>query len=278
MPELPEVETVARTLAPDIEGKVIRSLEVCNPSSWEDTLPNTCVAVFQPKILKVGRRGKLLLIYFEPFWFREQKILGLAFHLKMTGRLFYYAYPKETETHTRIVINLDMGQSVFFDDARKFGYCRFITENCAETWDFWRKLAKDPLEMGTDEFISVLRGKNAGIKSLLLRQDIVSGVGNIYADEALFKAGILPDRKASRITEQELACLHEGLRAVLEESIRFCGSSIKDYRTAKGDVGSFQNKFHVYGREGQNCHSCGEKLQKKTVAGRTTVFCPVCQK
>lgn len=278
MPELPEVETVARTLAPDIEGKFIRSLDVFNASSWEDTLSNSCLAVFQPKILKVGRKGKLLLIYFEPFLFQEQKILGLAFHLKMTGRLFYYAKPAEVQKHTRIVINLDPGQSVFFDDARKFGYCRFITENCAETWEFWRKLAKDPLEMRADEFAAALRGKNAGIKSLLLRQDTVSGVGNIYADEALFRAGILPDRKASLITERELAGLHESLRTVLEESIRFCGSSIKDYRTAKGDVGSFQNKFHVYGREGQNCHVCGEKLQKKIVAGRTTVFCPVCQK
>lgn len=278
MPELPEVETVARTLAPEIAGKKIRSLDCLNASSWEDTLPSSCLAVFQPKIRTVGRRGKLLLMFFDPFVLEGQTVLGLAFHLKMTGRLFYYSEPKEAEKHTRIILNLENGQRVFFDDARKFGYCRFFTENSAQTWTFWRKLAKDPLEMAPAEFVQAVKGKNAAVKSVLLQQDIVSGIGNIYADEALFRAGILPDRKAGSLSERELVLLHESLKAVLEESIRFCGSSIKDYRTAKGDVGSFQNKFHVYGREGQNCHFCGRPLHRKTVAGRTTVYCVCCQK
>ncbi len=278
MPELPEVETVARTLAPDVAGKKLLSVFVCNAKSWQDELSADSISAVQPKILKVGRKGKLLLVYVEPFFLGGLQVLGLAFHLKMTGRLFYYDFPKEYEKHTRIVLNLENGQRVFFDDARKFGYCRFFTDRSAENWEFWKKLAKDPLEMAPEEFVLALQGKSAGIKSLLLQQDIVSGIGNIYADEALFRAKILPDRKAGTLSEQELFLLHQSLVSVLEESIAFCGSSIKDYRTAKGDVGSFQNKFNVYGREGQNCFLCRSPLQKKTVAGRTTVFCPCCQK
>lgn len=112
----------------------------------------------------------------------------------------------------------------------------------------------------------------------MLRQDIVSGIGNIYADEALFRAKILPHRKTCSLQHEEIVSLFQSLREVLLESIAFCGSSIKDYRTAKGDVGSFQNKFNVYGREGEKCRVCKHILEKTTAAGRTTVFCPCCQK
>ena len=277
MPELPEVETVARTLAPDIVGKKICSFSCLNESSWEDGLDFACLNVAQPKIQAVGRKGKLLLIYFSPFSYMGQEILGLAFHLKMSGRLFYYAEKKELEKHTRLVLHLEKVE-VFFDDVRKFGYCRFLTNKSAENWKFWRNLAKDPLEMRAEEFLQALEGKNAGIKSVLLRQDIVSGIGNIYADEALFRAKILPHRKTCSLQHEEIVSLFQRLREVLLESIAFCGSSIKDYRTAKGDVGSFQNKFNVYGREGEKCRVCKQILEKTTAAGRTTVFCPCCQK
>lgn len=278
MPELPEVETVARTLAPDIAGKKLCSLFCLNTSSWADELDYACLEKFQPKIQRVGRKGKLLLLYFEPFRYAGYEILALAFHLKMSGRLFYYPQKKEPETHTRIILYLENGEAVFFDDARKFGYCRFLTDNSAQNWDFWKNLAKDALEMQDAEFLQAIQGKKACIKSLLLQQDIISGIGNIYADEALFRAKIVPFRKADCLSEKEILCLYRSIREVLEESIAFCGSSIKDYRTARGDVGSFQNKFNVYGREGKNCFYCNTVLEKKKVAGRTTIFCPHCQK
>lgn len=278
MPELPEVETVARTLAPDIAGKKLCALFCLNKSSWADELEYACLENFQPEIQRVGRKGKLLLLYFEPFWHAGYEILGLAFHLKMSGRLFYYAQKKEPEKHTRIILQLENEETVFFDDARKFGYCRFLTDKSAENWAFWKNLAKDPLEMQEAEFLQAIQGKKAGIKSLLLQQDIVSGIGNIYADEALFRAKIAPFRKADGLSEKEIVCLYAGIREVLEESIAFCGSSIKDYRTARGDVGSFQNKFNVYGREGEKCFLCGTALEKEKIAGRTTIFCPHCQK
>lgn len=278
MPELPEVETVARTLAPDVAGKRLCSLFCLNTSSWADEISYDCLEKAQPKIQRVGRKGKLLLLYLEPFFYAGDEILALAFHLKMSGRLFYYAQKKEPEKHTRIILQLENEATVFFDDARKFGYCRFLTNKSAENWAFWKNLAKDPLEMRAEEFLQAVKGKNAGIKSLLLQQDIVSGIGNIYADESLFRAKIAPYRKAVTLSDVEIFCLYEEIRSVLEESIAFCGSSIKDYRTARGDVGSFQNKFNVYGREGENCFLCNTLLEKRTVAGRTTIFCPCCQK
>lgn len=278
MPELPEVETVARTLAPDIVGKRVCALSCLNTSSWADEVSYACLTDIQPCIQKVGRKGKLLLLYIEPFMYAGYEILALAFHLKMSGRLFYYSSPKEPEKHTRIILHLENGESVFFDDTRKFGYCRFLTNKSAENWDFWKNLAKDPLEMHAEEFLQAVKNRKASIKSVLLQQDIVSGIGNIYADEALFAAKIAPHRKAADLSETEIFCLYQCIRAVLEESIRFCGSSIKDYRTARGDVGSFQNKFNVYGREGEHCFSCSTVLEKEIVAGRTTIFCPHCQK
>lgn len=278
MPELPEVETVARTLAPDIIGKKIVNIICLNNGSWQDSLDYKIIEQYKPIITKVGRRGKLLLMYFEPINIADQEIYGLAFHLKMSGRLFYYAQKKQSENHTRLIFTLDDNSCIFFDDTRKFGYSRFFTNKSYENWEFWKKLAKDPLEMESEEFALLFVGKKASIKSLLLQQDIISGIGNIYADEALFKAKILPQRVASTITKDELINLHACLVSVLEESIAFCGSSIKDYRTAKGDVGSFQNKFNVYGRNGEHCYICHNTLNKLTVAGRTTIFCPYCQK
>ncbi len=282
MPELPEVETVARTLAPDILGKRIINFSCLNEKSWQDDIAYTFFKEQTPCIKKVGRRGKLLLLYFDETEYTPEYdneiIYGLAFHLKMSGRLFYYPALKEVEKHTRLILHLEDNSCVFFDDIRKFGYARFFTNKSKEKWSFWEKLAKDPLELTSEEFVSLLLGKNASIKSLLLQQDIISGIGNIYADEALFQAKILPYRQANTITKEELILLHSCLVAVLEESIAFCGSSIKDYRTAKGDVGSFQNKFNVYGRLGEKCFLCQHTLEKKKVAGRTTIFCPYCQK
>lgn len=277
MPELPEVETVVKTLAPEIVGRRIESLVCLNERSWQDTLSCSLLEQHTPLITGAGRRGKLLLIRFDPFCLRDRTVFALAFHLKMTGRLFFYENKKQPEKHTRLILFLDRG-TVFFDDARKFGYGRFVTDKSAEDWEFWRTLAKAPLEMTGSEFVQAFRNRQACIKSLLLNQTVVSGVGNIYADEALFAAKIPPHEKASLLSDGKLLCLHRCLKDVLEESIAFCGSSIKDYRTAKGDVGSFQNKFKVYGREGQKCFVCGGGLDKIKISGRTTVFCPNCQK
>lgn len=316
MPELPEVETVARTLAPQICGRRIMSVEVMNDGTWQGLTRAACVAERHPVIRGTGRRGKLLLLYLAdvagegclpdpaaeiavpsaascwPLFYNGREaergrpplcgehpddMTALAFHLRMTGRLFVYPPEMEAQTHTRVVFTLDDGSKLFFDDARKFGQVRALCSRELETWKFWRDLGPEPLEMSDDDFVARL-SSGASVKSLLLNQSVVAGVGNIYADESLFRAGIRPDVPGRRLSAERLARLHRALVEILLEAIRECGSSIRDYRTARGDVGAFQNRFRVYGRSGESCTICGQRLVSARVAGRGTVWCPHCQK
>ncbi len=312
MPELPEAETVARTLAPQVCGRRIVSVEVYHAGTWQGGITPGQLEKLQPVVFGTGRRGKLVLLYFgrEPsrekqkdipvprkgwplaytgkgieegtvcFPLLEQEpeaLAGLAFHLRMTGCLFVYPPGTEPGIHTRVVFRLDDGNLLFFDDIRKFGQVRAVDSRELSSWEFWKKLGPEPLEM-TDEAFAARFHSSAAVKSLLLNQSVVAGVGNIYADESLFRAGIRPDAKGSELSPERLAGLHQALVEVLLESIRECGSSIRDYRTARGDVGAFQNKFRVYGRAGKKCCFCGRKLASARIAGRATVFCPHCQR
>ena len=314
MPELPEVETVARTLAPQICGRRIVAVEVLNRGSWQGTAAPEEVAALRPVIRGTGRRGKLLFLYLSqkacplppegeeipvpdeaslwPLFYGAQgveqgrpplegespdEVTALAFHLRMTGRLFVYPADTPAEKHTRIILDLDDGRRVFFDDARKFGQARAVSPAGLEQWDFWKKLGPEPLEM-TDEAFAARFSSGRAVKALLLDQSVVAGVGNIYADESLFRAGIRPGTPGRALSRQRLAKLHRALVEVLLASIGECGSSIRDYRTARGDVGAFQNRFFAYGRAGETCLVCGRKLQSGRVAGRATAWCPHCQK
>ncbi|MBQ8172441.1 MAG: hypothetical protein IJ034_00680, partial [Mailhella sp.] len=157
------------------------------------------------------------------------------------------------------------------------GQVRGLCGRELEAWKFWKELGLEPLEMEPAFFVRRFASRKA-VKALLLDQAVVAGVGNIYADESLFRAGIRPDAKGCDIAPERLEKLHKALVEVLLLSIRECGSSIRDYRTARGDVGAFQNSFFVYGRAGEKCRACGAELESARVAGRATVFCPVCQK
>ena len=294
MPELPEVETIARTLAPQVEGRRIVACELLNPSTFEG--PILLGKAIGGTIGRPGRRGKLLLL---PLAFNgepvplpdpvrpsgslarhlasgDERITGLGFHLKMTGRLFVYPEGTPPEKHTRLLFDLDDGSRLFFDDARKFGYARVLSPASVAAWPFWNALGPEPLEMDADAFAARFAGRRGKIKALLLDQSVVAGCGNIYADESLFRAGIRPD--AQLVSPDRLKRLHAALREVLLESIDACGSSIRDYRTARGDAGAFQNAFRVYGRSGQTCLECGAALEGCRIAGRATVFCPNCQR
>ena len=314
MPELPEVETVARTLAPQACGRRIVGIAVLNAGTWQGGTAAEDVESLKPRIRGVGRRGKLLLMHFGeggeeaaeageeisvptsaeqwPLFYSpagiEQgrpelagkspdEVTALAFHLRMTGRLFVYPQGTEAGPHTRVIFDLDDGRRLFFDDARKFGQVRALCGKELDEWKFWRGLGPEPLEMTEEEFLSRFKSRKA-VKALLLDQGVLAGVGNIYADESLFRAGIRPDARGCGIPLEKLAALHQALVEVLLLSIRECGSSIRDYRTARGDVGAFQNSFYVYGRAGEPCRVCGTKLEAARVAGRATVFCPRCQK
>ena len=294
MPELPEVETVARTLAPHIVGKKICAIHVLNDKTWQgEILAQSLVSAGSvPYICSTSRRGKLLLINLkylqehnssieeqsqQTIKKQSQQIFAIAFHLKMTGQVFTYSQGTMPNKHTRLIIDLEDGTRMFFNDVRKFGYARALSEESLKNWDFWQKLGPDPFEINAKEFAAIFYGRGGTIKSLILNQQLVSGIGNIYTDEGLFSAKIHPQRRASDMSVVELEKLHRCMVDVLEESIRFCGSSIRDYRTANGDVGSFQNKFYVYNRAGQPCKVCNTLISRITVAGRTTSFCPCCQ-
>ena len=286
MPELPEVETVARTLLPHVQGCVITGARLLRDSSLHPLSMRPedlqgCV------ITGVGRRGKLLLLELDAAQAVNDGVRGatglrLAVHLRMTGRLMTHEAHAEPGPHTRCVFALQSAggeaRSLFFDDVRAFGVLLAGTPQTMQRWDFWRELGPEPLELTDAAFSARLDGKNAAIKAVLLDQKVIAGVGNIYADECLFAAGIDPRRKAASLTAAQRSRLLTSLKDVLLLSISQCGSSIRDYRDANGNVGAFQNSFAVYGRSGQACRACGRALEKVKVAGRATVYCPHCQK
>ena len=345
MPELPEVETVVRTLRPQVDGRIITDMRVLFPKTLqagEEFLPKLVGA----RIAAVRRRAKLAML---DLVLPDGSPLIAAFHLKMTGKFFVHPPGTEPLKHTRLIFDLaeadtarpqtsnetmpgersgsrrgradnegargaaraGKGQNVlhrestddrqtaaalvpappagrgaeprpsgrlFFDDTRKFGYCRLMRPESLLQWDFWTKLGPEPLETPAAELAVLLRSGNRAIKAALLDQTVLAGAGNIYADESLFAAGIAPTARARDIALARLTVLAERLQAVLQKSIEECGSSIRDYRDAAGNAGAFQNSFAVYGRAGQPCVRCGKPLQAARVAGRTTVFCPHCQK
>lgn len=302
MPELPEVETIVRTLSPQIVGTYIRDVHILHQKTLqagEELLPQLIGA----QITTVFRRAKLLLvgvlpekkgiedIASTPSQKEEENALPkdvplfMAFHLKMTGRFF--VHPSETMPlkHTRIIFDLATKHlekkctgRLFFDDMRTFGYCRIMRPADFAQWAFWQKLGLEPLLSSPQHIAKRLHEKKMGIKSALLDQHVIAGVGNIYADESLFRAGILPSQKTCDIAYTRLEKLAVDLQAVLQQSIDECGSSIRDYRDAKGNAGAFQNNFFVYGRKDQPCKLCGTSLQGSRIAGRGTVHCPMCQK
>ncbi|AGW14601.1 bifunctional DNA-formamidopyrimidine glycosylase/DNA-(apurinic or apyrimidinic site) lyase [Megalodesulfovibrio gigas] len=272
MPELPEVETIARGLRPALEGRGIVSLDIRHAGSVRGGLDAKTLAATVPgrRILAVSRRAKLLLLTLSDD-------LILAFHLKMTGRLHLPAPDELPDRHTHLIFHLDNGGRLFFMDMRKFGYCAALTAGQLQAFPFYAALGPEPLETSPEDLAGRLKGRRGRIKALLLDQTVLAGVGNIYADEALFRAGLRPDAPADAVSASRKIGLMTHVRAVLQEGIDSCGASIRNYVDARGDAGAFQNTFNVYGRAGQPCPRCAASLEKMTVAGRTSTFCPRCQ-
>ena len=287
MPELPEVETVVRTLRPQVVDRCIRRVELLRPSQVHplslplDSLAGRCIT-------QVSRRGKLALLHLAPRQDAAQE--GdeapelLVVHLRMTGRLMTHPVGTPPHAHSRCLFHLDGadGPSVlFFDDVRAFGLLFAATPARLQHWDFWRDLGPEPLESSPAALAATLHARLAtrrtALKALLLDQRVLAGIGNIYADEGLFRAGLDPRRASSTLSLEDWQGLCQALQDVLRLSIAQCGSSIRDYRDANGNVGAFQNSFAVYGRGGEACTRCGHPLLKARVAGRTTILCPSCQ-
>ncbi len=280
MPELPEVETVARTLLPHIRGHVIAGVTLLRVSSLHPlSMPVARLAGL--RIAGTRRRGKLLLLDLKSDEAKPEFPSLLVAHLRMTGSLLIKPAGELANKHTRCIFDLtapDASKSrLFFDDIRAFGQILAATPAILAKWPFWRDLGPEPLEMDGDDLAARLKGGRP-LKTALMDQKVVAGIGNIYADESLFKAGLNPFREAGSLDAVECERLLASLQDILRLSISQCGSSIRDYKDANGNAGAFQNSFAVYGRGGENCKKCGRPLVKTKLGGRATVYCPICQK
>ncbi len=263
MPELPEVETVARTLAPLIGRRILaaefRGLRVLHGADPEQM----AACLRGRRIIAVDRYGKFLLVSLGRGY--------LVIHLGMTGKLLLGG---PAGKHTHAILTLERGGVLLFDDSRQFGRFQYSPEFPER----FKKLGPEPLQVTVEEFQSALRRRKTRIKALLLNQDFLRGIGNIYADEALFRAGIHPLAIASRIRGDRARRLHDAIAEVLTEAIAAGGSSISDYVDAQGRRGFFQFSHRVYQRTGEPCLCCGAPIRRVLVAQRSSHFCPKCQK
>jgi formamidopyrimidine-DNA glycosylase len=262
MPELPEVETVARSIAP-LVGRRILSAEFRSVRVLRGGDPEAMAACLQGRrIQEIRRYGKFIVIRMEGGY--------LTIHLGMTGRLLLGG---PAGKHTHAILMLDQGV-LLYDDSRQFGRLQWSGEFPARV----AQLGPEPLEIGFPEFARMLKSRKARIKALLLNQDFLRGIGNIYADEALFRAGIHPMAQACRLRGGRPRKLYDAIQTVLQEAIAAGGSSIADYVDAQGRKGFFQIQHRVYQREGEPCVRCGRRIRRVLVAQRSSHYCPGCQK
>jgi formamidopyrimidine-DNA glycosylase len=281
MPELPEVETVARGLRRAILGRRILSVTlgktdfIDDPVALEQHLPGRCINA-------VERYGKFMLL-------RLSAVNGVAcaaangdalpaallVHLGMTGQIAPSPAAQPLEKHTHVSLLLDDGRELRYVDPRRFGRIAYLTE--APLAEELIGFGADPLEVSKEEFVSAICGRRARIKALLLDQSVLRGVGNIYADESLWRSKIHPARLGADLSRKQAETLRRMLRDILQKAIVMRGSSISDFLDAEGRPGEYQRHHRVYGREGKNCVRCKTPIRRAVVAGRSSYFCPKCQ-
>jgi formamidopyrimidine-DNA glycosylase len=273
MPELPEVETLRRQLAPVLEGRRVENVEV-RDSRWSDPAPPEAVAdALRGRLIeRLQRRGKYLIMSFEDD-------VHLVMHLRMTGNLLLRDDAEEP-AHLRVLFELDSGYRLLFVDVRRFGTGDVLLGTDALAKYFDSRLGVEPLspDFTAEALRALARGRRQPVKAFLLNQERVAGVGNIYADEALFRAFIHPLRPVGTLRRAQVEALRDAVVETLELGIDSKGASIDDYRHIDGAEGTFQDRFLVHTREGEPCPRCGTPIQKLRVAGRGTYVCPNCQR
>jgi formamidopyrimidine-DNA glycosylase len=289
MPELPEVETIARGVDRRLRGDSVLSAWFSSYREPFKTPPDEMAAALAGlRIARVRRVGKHIVADLEasarsragekkPARATRRKAerdrspdRQLLVHLGMTGRLVVSAPDIPLPPHTHAVLRLASGRELRFVDPRRFGRIGLVSGFTGP--------GREPLTISKDEFAALFRGRKLSIKAALLNQRLLHGVGNIYADESLFRAGIRPTRAAGRLTREQFDRLHAALRRVLQQAIRAGGSSVSDYVDADGERGFFQIQHRVYMRTGEPCLVCGTPIRRTVLGGRGTHFCPVCQK
>jgi formamidopyrimidine-DNA glycosylase len=294
MPELPEVETIARGLAKRVTDDVIESVWLgSKPEPLKSPAEEIAATLESKRIADVRRVGKHIVFDLEPGGAARVKQSGVKrlrggkrsagegarptqeaaqwiVHLGMTGRVLVCEAEADVEKHTHAIVKLNSGRELRFVDPRRFG-------RLSVTHGF-QAPGSEPLEVALERFVKLFHGRKTPIKSALLNQKLLSGVGNIYADESLFRAGIRPRRRAASLSREDLRRLCLSVQEVLKEAIALGGSSISDYVDADGEEGFFQLQHRVYGREGEPCLVCRTPVKRIVIAGRSSHYCPKCQK
>jgi formamidopyrimidine-DNA glycosylase len=280
VPELPEVETVRKGLEPYMTGYVIAQADIRRPDLRWPFPENMTARLVGKRVERLRRRSKYILCDLDSGE-------TLLIHLGMSGRMTISA-PDKTgmhpalQKHDHVVIDMDNGVRITFNDTRRFGAMDLLDTKTAEAHKLLASLGPEPLGNSFDEtyFVAALKGKNTPIKSALLDQRIVAGLGNIYVCEALWRTGISPLNKAGKLTKARVASLVPAIRGVLNDAIAAGGSSLKDYRQADGELGYFQHSFAVYGRENEPCKTdgCNAVIKRVVQSGRSSFYCPKCQK
>jgi formamidopyrimidine-DNA glycosylase len=272
MPELPEVETIVRGLSHKIKGLRVESFKILLPTILRTGNVFLLRKLRGKSVTEVRRRGKMILIEFEDN-------LYLLFHLKMTGNLLFCPREDPCDKHVHFLLAFKgQEKEMRFRDVRKFGFVSCVLSSDVYLSDELRNLGPEPLEIGYLCFEEMLKKRKARIKSLLLDQNFIAGIGNIYADEILYEARIHPLTSTSLLKKKDIERLWNAMRKVLEKAIERRGSSIQDYRDEEGSQGTFQNFHQAYGREDLPCSRCGEKIKRLCLNSRSSFFCPNCQK
>ncbi len=285
MPELPEVETIRLQLNSILSGLIVKDVQVLQPKSFIGSKED----ITGEKITGLRRFAKILVLDFK-------NGLSLAIHLKMSGQLVYRGkkQPKNLNIsdpllqllpnrHTRVIIGFSNGDRLFFNDLRIFGWMRIVkTQNLAGNYlyleDMIKNLGPEPFRDLTEEmFRKILKSSNKPVKVVLMDQEKISGVGNIYANDSLFLSGIHPKERANKLSGNQAIKLYNNLLKVLRDGIKWGGASRNNFRDAFGEMGKVQEHFYVYSREKEKCIRCGEIIKKIKLGGRGTFFCPVCQ-
>ncbi len=282
MPELPEVETIARGLDKRVSGDTVESVWLGEkPEPLKSPAKEIAAVLERARIAKVRRVGKHIVFDLERAG-RNRRGAPVRqgqwiVHLGMTGRMQVAQPQEELLRHTHAVLKLKSGLELRFVDPRRFGRLSVVRLDDRVGSGFAAP-GDEPLDSQADRFIALFRKRKTPIKSALLNQKLLSGVGNIYADESLFRAGIRPRRRAASLTREQLTKLHAAVKEVLNEAIALGGSSVSDYVDAEGREGFFQLQHRVYGREGEPCLVCQTPIKRVIIAGRSSHYCPHCQR
>ena len=289
MPELPEVEVVKRSLVKNVQNLIIKDIKINDAKLRYHINKKEITKIIGLRLIKITRRSKFLLFFFN-------KNIVMLVHLGMTGKFFFVNHKKDKfrtsfyyeidkkkdQKHDRVIFFLEKKNKLIYNDVRKFGFIKFYNFDNFDKNFHLCNLGPEPLKRDFDYnyFIEYLRGRKRSIKNILMDQKFVSGLGNIYVNEILFLSSIKPDRKVAKLKDFEIKKIICFTKKILKQSIKFGGSSIKNFSSSNGKKGSFQEHFLVYGKMGSICPNtkCTNKIIKMVISNRATFYCPKCQK